>query len=90
MNSRYTHAWHLFVIRCKERDKLRSFLKKNKIQTLIHYPIPPHKQKSFKEFKNLPLQLTTKLSMEILSLPNYPSLNIKELEYIVKTLNKFI
>lgn len=85
----YKHAWHLFVIKCKNRNKLKLFLKKNKIQTMIHYPIPPHKQIALKEFRNLPLRSTEKLSREVLSIPNNPTLKIKDLEHIVKVINKF-
>ena len=49
-NKNIEHAWHLFVIKCKLRNKLRKFLNKNNIQTMIHYPLPPHKQSAFKEF----------------------------------------
>ena len=85
----YKHAWHLFVIRCKNRDKLKSFLKKHKVQTMVHYPNPPHKQIAFKEFRNLPLKDTVKLSREVLSLPNCPTLKNQDLKYIVKIINKF-
>ena len=40
------HVWHLFVVRCGNRDELHNYLLENEIQTIIHYPIPPHKQKS--------------------------------------------
>ena len=85
----YQHAWHLFVIKCKSRDKLRLFLKKNKIQTMIHYPVPPHKQIALKEFQNLSLLSTERLSKEILSLPNNPTLTIQDLKHVVKIINKF-
>ena len=85
----FKHAWHLFVIKCKSRNRLKSYLKKKKIQTMIHYPIPPHKQDALKEFKKLYLPKTKKLVQEILSLPNSPALTIKDLKYIVKVINKF-
>ena len=56
---------------------------------MIHYPIPPHKQMAFKEFRNLPLKKTEKLSREVLSLPNCPTLKNNDLKYIVKIINKF-
>jgi len=85
----FKHVWHLFVIKCKSRDKLKSYLKKNKIQTIIHYPISPHKQKALREFKNLHLPKTKKLVKEILSLPNSPALLTKDLKHIVKIINRF-
>jgi dTDP-4-amino-4,6-dideoxygalactose transaminase len=83
------HAWHLFVIRTKSRNKLKNFLNKNKIQTIIHYPIPPHRQIAFKEYRKLKLKKTEQLSKEVLSLPNYPTITNNELKYIVKIINKF-
>ena len=85
----YQHSWHLFVIRCKYRNKLKKFLKKNKIETMLHYPKPFYKQPAFKKlkFKNLPV--TEKIYREILSIPLHPTLKKREIQYIVNTLNKF-
>ena len=83
------HAWHLFIIRCKKRNQLKKFLFKNRIKTMIHYPIPPHRQKAYKKFNNLKLPLTDKLSKEVLSLPISTSLKKSELKYIVSKINKF-
>ena len=47
------HVWHLFVIRSKQRNELQEYLKKHCIETIIHYPIPPHKQKAFEIFNSL-------------------------------------
>ena len=83
------HAWHLFIIRCKQRNQLKKYLLKNRIKTMIHYPIPPHKQKAYKNFNNLKLPLTDKLSQEVLSLPLSTTLKKNELKYIVNKINKF-
>lgn len=83
------HVWHLFTIRCKERNKLQEFLNNNQIQTLIHYPIPPHKQKAYKQLNHLHFPITEKIHDEILSLPISPVMDEDEVEYIVKILNKF-
>jgi dTDP-4-amino-4,6-dideoxygalactose transaminase len=73
------HAYHLFVIRLAERDKCQRLLKKRGIQTLIHYPIPVHKQKAYAEFENeKDLPVTDVVCNEILSLPLYPSLTDEE------------
>ena len=56
---------------------------------MIHYPIPPHRQKAYKKFNNLKLPLTDKLSKEVLSLPISTSLKKSELKYIVSKINKF-
>ncbi len=89
VNSKFKHAWHLFVIRTKKRNKLRNYLKKHNIQTMIHYPIPPYRQIAFKEYRKLNFGLTDKLSSEILSIPNYPTITNNELKFITKILNKF-
>ena len=56
---------------------------------MIHYPVPPHKQIALKEFQNLSLFSTERLSKEILSLPNNPTLTIQDLQHVVKIVNKF-
>lgn len=63
------HAWHLFVIRTTERDRLQQFLTNNGIQTLIHYPIPPHKQKAYQEWSAESYPMSEKIHGEVLSLP---------------------
>ncbi len=83
------HVWHLFVIRSKDRDNLQKYLSKNKIQTQIHYPIAPHKQKALKKYNSLDLPLTKKLHDEVLSLPLHECLKDSEVEYIIKTVNGF-
>ena len=64
-----SHVWHLFVIRTNKRNDLKNYLFKNKIETLIHYPVPPHKQKAYIELKNQSFPLSEKLHKEVLSLP---------------------
>jgi dTDP-4-amino-4,6-dideoxygalactose transaminase len=83
------HVWHLFVIRIENRKKLQDYLANNEIQTLIHYPIPPHKQNAYKEFKNLSFPIAEKIHDEVLSLPVSPVLKIAELEKVCHTLNKY-
>ncbi|MCI7046864.1 DegT/DnrJ/EryC1/StrS family aminotransferase [Helicobacter sp.] len=84
-----SHVWHLFVIRTKNRDKLQEYLKIKGIQTLIHYPIPPHKQNAYKEWNNLSFPITEKIHKEVLSLPISPVMNKEEAFYIVQILNEF-
>ncbi|NOR68338.1 MAG: aminotransferase class V-fold PLP-dependent enzyme [Methylomarinum sp.] len=64
-----SHVWHLFVIRVKNRDKLQEHLSDNGIQTMIHYPIPAHKQVAYKEWNNLTFPVTEQIHDEVLSLP---------------------
>lgn len=84
-----SHVWHLFVLRTKQRDRLQTYLTENKIQTLIHYPIPPHKQQAYKEWNNLSFPITEQIHDEALSLPISPVVANQELEYIVETINSF-
>ena len=85
----FSHVWHLFVIRTKMRDKLQSYLSVNGIQTLIHYPIPPHKQSAYKDWNNLSLPITEKIHQEVLSLPMGPLLSKSDTERIHEVINKF-
>ena len=83
-------AWHLFVIRHPQRDKLNLFLEKNGIQTLIHYPIPPHMQAIYKrDYAKFNLPICELMSKEILSLPIGPHIRMEDVDYIIKTINNF-
>jgi len=83
-----SHVWHLFVVRCKKREKLQKYLLDNGIQTLIHYPIPPHKQKAYKEWNNLSFPITEQINKEVLSLPISPVLQETECRQVVKKLEE--
>jgi dTDP-4-amino-4,6-dideoxygalactose transaminase len=84
-NTYAKHAYHLFVVRLAERDKCQRLLQKKGIQTLIHYPIPVHKQKAYTGFESAKdLSVTEVICNEILSLPLYPSLTDEEVTYIVQ------
>ncbi|WP_336930540.1 DegT/DnrJ/EryC1/StrS family aminotransferase [Acinetobacter tandoii] len=85
-------AWHLFVIRSKQRDKLQDYLQAHGIQSLIHYPIPPHAQCAYEtELSHLKgkLLLTENVSNEILSLPIGPHLSEESVSYIIDVLKGF-
>jgi len=83
------HVFHLFVIRTKNRDNLQQYLLQNEIQTMIHYPIPPHKQKAFSTWDNLSFPITEKIHNEVLSLPISPVLTMDEVDFVVSILNKY-
>ncbi|GAA4292422.1 DegT/DnrJ/EryC1/StrS family aminotransferase [Aestuariibaculum suncheonense] len=87
--SDFGHVFHQFVIRCKKRDKLKSYLLENGIETLIHYPIAIHKQSAYSELSNINLPVSEQIHSEVLSLPINPSLKEEEVEEIVKKLNSF-
>ncbi|MCW2119883.1 DegT/DnrJ/EryC1/StrS family aminotransferase [Flavobacterium sp. 7A] len=84
-----THVFHVFVIRCKKRDALQEFLFENGIQTVIHYPIPPHKQKALQEWNSFSYPITETLHNEVLSLPISPVLTEEEVSLVIKILNLF-
>lgn len=83
------HVWHLFVIRSSERDALQNYLTENGIQTLIHYPIPPHKQQAYHEYNHLSFPITEKIHEEVLSLPVSPVMEDEEVRKVIEVLNKF-
>jgi dTDP-4-amino-4,6-dideoxygalactose transaminase len=83
------HVFHLFVIRTSNRLALQHFLKDNGIETMIHYPIPPYKQKALSDWNNLSFPITEKIHKEVLSIPLNSGLNVSEVEYIITILNEF-
>ncbi len=83
------HVFHLFVIRTQHRDALKQHLENNHIETLIHYPIPPHKQKALKQFSQLSLPIAEKIHNEILSLPINSTLTDQEVTKIIDVVNMF-
>lgn len=83
------HVWHLFVIRTENRNKLQKHLSDQNIQTLIHYPIPPHKQGAYKEYNKLSFPITEKIHNEVLSLPISAFMTDSEIKQIVKSLNSY-
>jgi len=89
MRDHANHVYHLFVIETKRRDELHNYLKKNGIDTLVHYPIPIHKQKCFLEYNSIKLPIIEKKAHRILSLPNHPFLTKKEVEYVCEKIKSF-
>ncbi|MFY1045273.1 DegT/DnrJ/EryC1/StrS family aminotransferase [Chryseobacterium sp. GP-SGM7] len=83
------HVYHLFVIRTAKRDKLQKYLTENGVQTLIHYPIPPHKQKAYQYYNNLSFPITEKIHTEVLSLPISPVMEAEEIQKVIDVLNSF-
>lgn len=83
------HVFHIFTIRTSRRDELQKYLLDNGVQTLIHYPIPPHRQKCYAEWNYLSLPVTEKIHEEELSLPMSPVMTQIELEIVVKCINLF-
>ena len=88
MSSDIESAWHLYVIRSEQRDYLRANLSKNNIDTVIHYPTPPHCQKAYSEFKQATEQLpiTEKIKKEVLSLPIGPQLTHDQFNQVTESI----
>lgn len=83
------HVYHLFVIRTAKREQLQKYLTENDIQTIIHYPIPPHKQKAYKYYNHLSFPITEKIHEEVLSLPISSVMEEDEIQKVIDVLNKF-
>jgi len=83
------HVWHVYVIRTEERDSLQNYLTENNIQTIIHYPIPPHQQEAYKEFNHLSFPITEQMHKEVLSIPISPVMTSEEVNIIINAINKF-
>lgn len=83
------HVFHLFVIRTENRNELQEYLNENGIQTLIHYPIPPHQQKALAAFNALSFPITEKIHREVLSLPMSPVLTEEEVSSVIHVLNQY-
>jgi dTDP-4-amino-4,6-dideoxygalactose transaminase len=83
------HVFHLFVIRTSKREDLQAYLSENNIQTVIHYPVPAHKQQALKDWNNLSYPITEKIHNEVLSLPISPVLTDEEVSFIVDVLNRY-
>ena len=83
------HVWHLFVIRSNKREALQQYLLNHGVQTLIHYPIPPHKQQAYKEWNNLNYPISEQIHTEVLSLPMGPTLSVADVERIIALCNEF-
>ncbi len=86
----FDHVWHLFVVRSLERYELQNYLAEKKIQTLIHYPTPPHKQNAYREWHDLVFPITEKIHQEALSLPIGPSLSLENAERVVNAVNTYL
>lgn len=84
-----SHVWHIFAVRTKERDKFQKYLVENEIQTIIHYPTPPHKQDAYKEWNNLSYPITEEIHRTIISLPISPVMTDKEVKKVVEVINEY-
>ena len=89
MENDSAHVWHVFVIRCERRDALQRYLADNGIQTLIHYPIPPHQQPAYKEWNELSYPISESIHAEVLSLPIGPTMTMEDVNTVIQVCNEF-
>lgn len=83
------HVWHVFTIRTNKRDELQAYLLDNGIQTIIHYPIPPHKQEAYPELKNEEFPISESIHKHILSIPISSIQTVKDTQYIIDVINRY-
>jgi len=83
------HVFHLFVVRCAKRDALQEYLRERGVQTLIHYPVPPHKQKAYAGWNVLDYTVAERIHREVLSLPMGATLDDKSFMIILKSIELF-
>ena len=89
MENDSAHVWHVFVIRCERRDALQRYLADNGIQTLIHYPVPPHQQPAYKEWNELSYPISEKIHAEVLSFPIGPTMTMEDVNIVIQICNEF-
>lgn len=83
------NVWHIFPILCDERNRLQEYLLDKGVQTAIHYPIPPHRQKAYSEWNGLQLPITEKIHREELSLPCNQTMTDEEVDEVIRLVNAF-
>lgn len=83
------HVFHQFVIRVKDREHFMAYLQHNEVETLIHYPIPPHKQKALSMYANLKLPITERLHDTVISIPLNPVMTESQIKKIIDLLNAY-
>ncbi len=89
VSNKQGHVWHLFVIRVNKRNEFQEYMTQNEIQTLIHYPIPPHKQQAYKEWNNLCFPITEEIHNEVISLPISPVMTNEDVEKTILVINNY-
>lgn len=83
------HVWHLYVVRTSSRAALQAHLLQQGVQTLVHYPIPPHKQQAYQQLNHLSLPVTERLHEQVLSLPMDPTLDDASVQRVIAACNSF-
>jgi dTDP-4-amino-4,6-dideoxygalactose transaminase len=89
VNTHESHVWHLFVVRVDDRDEFQSYLTSKGIQTVIHYPIPPHKQDAYKELNHLNFPISESIHSQVVSLPISPVMTSEEIDVVIAAVNQW-
>lgn len=84
-----SHVWHVYPIRTGNREHFMNYMNENGIQTLIHYPIPPHKQAAYKEWGHLNYPISEQIHNEIVSLPISPVFDLEDARYVAEVINRY-
>lgn len=84
-----SHVWHLFVIRVNHRNHFIEYMSRNNVQTMIHYPIPPHKQEAYKEWNDLVFPISERIHAEVVSLPISPVMEMEDIKRVVEVVNEY-
>ncbi|MBO4641440.1 MAG: GNAT family N-acetyltransferase [Bacteroidaceae bacterium] len=83
------NVFHVYPVRCPNRNTLKDYFYQHDIETMIHYPIPPHKQKAYQEWNNQKFPISERIHQEILSLPISPLLTDSQIHRIIDAVNSF-
>ena len=83
------HVWHVFPIRTSDRDGFREYLSDKNIETVIHYPVPPHKQEAYREWSDRSYPVSEKIHKEIISLPISPVMSAEEINFVIDAVNAY-
>lgn len=83
------HVWHLFVVLTEDRNALQQYLSDNGIQTVIHYPIPPHKQSAYQEWNNLSYPISEEIHAHVLSLPLSNVMTREQVDKVISIVNAY-
>lgn len=83
------HVYHLYVIQCERRDDLKTYLAKHGIETMVHYPVPPHQQKAYQDSIKGRFPVTEKLASSVLSLPLWPGMEFSDVDYTCEKIAAF-
>lgn len=84
-----SHVWHVFVLRVENRELFQAYLTSRGVQSLVHYPIPPHKQEAYIEWNNLSFPISEKIHREIISIPISPVLSLQDAATVVEVMNEY-